>query len=108
MNILLIIAQATPAVTTDNLVAWLTPIIVPLVLALVKKYLPRLPSSIIPLLAPVLGLVIGIVDNLFAAHSSNLWLAAGLGLLGVAVREVKESLKPAVNGGWPVTNPPTP
>ena len=56
----------------------------------------------------VLGFLIGFINNLVAAHSSNLWLAAGLGLLGVAVRELKEAAIPAPNGGWPAPAPTTP
>lgn len=104
MHLITLIAQATPALP-DQIASWLTPLIVPAVLALVKKGLPKLPSWIIPLLAPVLGLVIGVIDNVVAGHGTNLWLAAGLGLLGVAVREVKEAVSPAPNGGWPVTTP---
>lgn len=94
-------APAAPQALPDQIVAWLTPILVPLVLAGVKKVGPKLPSWIIPLLAPVLGLLIGFINNLVTSNSGNLWLAAGLGLLGIAVREVKEAVAPAKNGGWP-------
>lgn len=92
---------AMPDTAAGKLVAFLTPILVPLALAGVKQIAPKLPSWSLPLLAPVLGFLIGVINNVVVAHSTNLWLAAGLGLLGVAVREVKDTLKPAPNGGWP-------
>lgn len=105
-----VFAQVTPPVLpadlplADKIVAFLTPILVPLVLAAAKKFAPSLPGWALPLAAPVLGFLIGLINNLVAAHSTNLWLAAGLGLLGVAVREVKEAVVPAPNGGWPDPN----
>lgn len=105
-----VFAQVTPPVLpadlplADKVVAFLTPILVPLVLAAVKKFAPSLPGWALPLAAPVLGFLIGLINNLVASHSTNLWLAAGLGLLGVAVREVKEAVVPAPNGGWPDPN----
>ena len=91
------------AINADSIVQWLTPLLVPLLLAGVKKFAPEMPKWVLPICAPVLGFLIGVINNLMSAHADNLWLAAGLGLLGVAVREVKEAIKPAPNGGWPVT-----
>jgi len=90
----------------DQIIQNITPILVPIILAAVKQVLPRLPTWTMPALAPFLGLVIGILNQVIMAHPQNLWLAAGMGLMGVAVREVKETLLPAKNGGWPVV-PPT-
>lgn len=94
-------AVALPQSTAEKVVAWLTPLLVPVIVSQFKRLLPKLPSGLLPVLATVLGLVIALINNLVAAHSSNIWLGALLGLLGVAVREVKESLIPADNGGWP-------
>ncbi len=75
----------------DKVVAFLIPVLVPLVLAAAKKFLPKMPSWALPLLAPVLGFLIGVIQNLASTHSSNLWLAAGLGLLDVGdVRNIPE------------------
>lgn len=103
-------AGSNPAIAADSslpttLIAWLTPVVVPLVLLGAKKLIPKLPGRALPLIAPVLGWLLGVIDNLAGAEQSNLWVAAGLGLLGVAVREVKESVAPAVNGGWPAQAP---
>lgn len=88
--------------SSDKLVAALTPVIVPLILALAKKGLPMLPSWSIPLLAPVLGLLIGVVTSVLVAHPTLPWWAGGaLGIAGIGLREIKDKLLPAANGGWP-------
>ncbi len=98
-------ADSTGNLTADNLIQWVTPILVPLLIAGVKKLLPSIPSMFLPLIAPVLGVLLGLIQQVASGHAQNLWVAAGLGLLGVAVREVKEALKPAANGGWPDKTP---
>ncbi len=90
--------------TADTLLTWLTPIVVPIVLLGVKKVAPRIPGGVIPVLAPILGVLIDIVNHYGLGHASNLWIAAAAGLAGVGLREVKEAVKPAPNGGWPKTN----
>lgn len=95
-----------PGITADAIVQWLTPILVPLLLAGFKRVQPSIPSWVIPMLAPVLGVVIDLVNSLITSHASNLWVAAGLGLAGVGLREMKEAVKPAPNGGWPQKFPP--
>ena len=94
---------ASAGISADQIVQWLTPVLVPLLLAGFKKVMPSMPSWVIPLLAPVLGVVIELINGLVTSHGSNLWVAAALGLAGVGLREVKEAIKPAPNGGWPVT-----
>lgn len=100
-----VVPVAAPAVSANNLVQWLTPLVVPLILAGLKKVLPSLPSALIPLLAPVLGVILDLANHLATGHTTNLVVALGLGLLGVGVREVKEAIKPAANGGWTVVDP---
>jgi hypothetical protein len=92
---------ATGNAAADSILTWLTPVIVPIVLLGVKKILPRIPSGLIPILAPVLGILIDLVNTYGLNHSSNLMIAAVAGLAGVGLREVKEAVKPAPNGGWP-------
>ena len=98
-------AAALDGITSANVVTWLTPVLVPLLLAGVKLVLPKLPTWVIPIAAPVIGVLIDFVNSLATAHSSNFLVAAALGLAGVGLREVKENLKPAANGGWPATPP---
>lgn len=86
--------------TADQIIQFATPVIVPLILAGVKSVLPKLPSWTIPILAPVLGIAVDIVNSAATSHASNLWAAAALGLAGVGIREVKDQIAPAANGGW--------
>lgn len=98
-----IVAGPTGNASADTLLTWLTPVVVPIVLLGVKKVLPRVPAGLIPILAPILGILIDLVNTYGLHHSSNLALAAVAGLAGVGLREVKEAVKPATNGGWPQT-----
>lgn len=98
-------APSTGNPTADSILTWLTPLIVPVVLLGVKKITPSIPSGLIPILAPVIGVIIDLVNHFALGHASNLLVAAGAGLIGVGLREVKEAIVPAVNGGWPT--PPT-
>jgi hypothetical protein len=86
--------------TPNDIVQWLTPIIVPIVLAGVKKLFPLVPSGLIPYLAPVLGMLIGVLDTWILGNPLNLVTSAAAGALGVALREMKEAVAKAPNGGW--------
>lgn len=91
--------------TPDQIVQLLTPVLVPLLIAAVKHVLPSLPRWTPVVLAPILGALVGVVQGFASTGSQNLWISAGLGLLGIAVREVKDAIAPAANGGWPVVPP---
>lgn len=86
--------------TADQIIQFATPIIVPLILAGVKQLLPKLPSWTIPILAPLLGVAVDVVNAAATSHQTNLWVAAALGLSGVGLREIKDQIVPATNGGW--------
>lgn len=88
------------ALTPELFIQWLTPVIVPLVLAGFKQLAPRVPGWAIPLLAPVLGVVIDYVNHFATGHQTNFLVAVALGLTGVGLRELKDQIKPAPNGGW--------
>lgn len=88
-------AAASTGISPDSIVQWLTPIIVPLVIAGLKKVLPAIPSALLPIIAPILGVVIDLVNNLATAHQTNFLVAAALGLAGVGLREVKDQIVPA-------------
>lgn len=96
-------APTALGVSANNIVSWLTPILVPILLLGVKKILPNIPGWVIPILAPLLGVLTDVVNSMATGHQSNLLLSALLGLAGVGLREVKDQIKPAVNGGWPTT-----
>lgn len=96
-------APTVLGVSAQNLISMGTAILVPIILLGVKKLLPNIPGWVIPILAPMLGMLTDLVNTLATGHQSNVLLAALLGLAGVGLREVKDQIKPAVNGGWPTT-----
>ncbi len=91
--------QAPAAVNTTavDLVTWLTPLLVPLLIAGLKKVAPNVPSWALPLIAPCIGMLIDVVGRLSDSHQGNLFAAAALGLAGVGLREVKDQLIPAAD-----------
>lgn len=78
-----------------------TAVLVPLILAGVKKVLPSLPSAVIPWIAPFLGILIEFGEHFVTQHPTNVLAGALLGIAGIGVRELKDKVLPAQNGGWP-------
>jgi hypothetical protein len=75
----------------NNLVESLIPVLVPVILALLKHFLPRLPKLWLPILAPVLGAAIeALASGEFGAGTS---LGAALGAAGVGLREILDQLR---------------
>lgn len=93
----------------------LTPLVGPLLTALWKKIQPSVPHWVMPILATALGTLFNYLTSYIATHdTANIWIAAGLGLAGVGIREIKDQLTPdhdllppAAAPVTPVT-PPTP
>lgn len=79
--------------TADNIVQWLTPVLVPLLIAGVKKVIPMIPTLFLPLIAPVLGIAIDYAAHLASGHATNTIVAAALGLVGVGLREIVDQTK---------------
>ena len=88
------------------LIQFLIPVLSPLITAVVKRVVPSIPGKALPFISTAAGLMTGVVQNALDAGHTNLLAAAGLGLAGVAVREFKEAVLPAANGGWPVETKP--
>lgn len=86
---------AAGALSADAIVQWLTPLLVPLIIALFKKVAPSIPSWALPVIAPVLGMLGNVITSYATGHSLNLVAAAALGLAGVGIREIKDQLVPA-------------
>ena len=72
----------------------LIPVAVPVVIALVKYFLPSLPKVWLPILAPILGAAIDICAT-FSVGTSTL-LGAALGSAGVGLREIKDQVGKAM------------
>lgn len=88
-------APTTGNAAADSILTWLTPLVVPLIIAAKKKFFPSIPSWLLPILAPLLGVLLDVINTYALGHQSNVLLAALLGLAGVGVREVKDQLVPA-------------
>lgn len=79
---------------SQTIVSLATPVIVPLIIAGVKKILPSIPTWLIPVMTPFLGASVDVLNHFATGSSTNLLLSALLGLAGVGVREVVDQLKP--------------
>lgn len=86
-------AASSSTISASGLVSWLTPVLVPLVITGFKKLLPSIPGWVLPMIAPVLGVALDFVNSLLTTHSTNLVVAALLGLAGVGIREVVDQAK---------------
>lgn len=86
----------TPAVTTPAAVSIFEafiPFLTPIVIAMVKLLLPRIPKPIIPWIAPLLGAAASWIANLSGFTQGNVLLGAVLGAAGVGVREAVDQLR---------------
>ena len=78
---------------------WVTlmlPVVVPVLLALVRLVVPKIPKVAIPVLAPVLGAALEILGYYGGLTNGNPIAGAIYGGLGVLVREVVDQIRKAV------------
>ena len=83
----------TSPLFSAELIGATIPVIVPLLIAVWKLLLPRIPTWALPLLAPVLGFAINAVLTYANGTGVNPWVAAALGSAGVGLREIVDQLK---------------
>ena len=97
-------SATAPAPASPSPFTALIPLAVPVVIALLKNVMPKIPGVWLPILAPLLGAGADIVMH-FAGVSTlgPLW-GAVLGSAGVGLRELQDQLKQAV---LPAPAPPT-
>lgn len=70
------------------------PVLVPVLVALVKALLPRIPKVWLPIIATLLGALLDIGNQLVASGTlGNPVVGAGLGLAGIGVREVIDQIR---------------
>jgi hypothetical protein len=84
-----------PAPTSANvdLMLKLLPLIVPMLIAIIKMEIPKLPTWCLPILAPLLGAFIDWLTALATGGHPNPIASALLGSAGVGLREVYDQLK---------------
>jgi hypothetical protein len=76
-------------------VTLILPAVVPLLIALTKWAVPRIPRAAIPVLAPILGAGLEVLGYYAGVTSGNPVAGAVMGALGVWLREVVDQLKQA-------------
>jgi hypothetical protein len=99
----------TAAPVADLSAVWTAAIavVVPLLVALLKKLVPKIPKPLLPIGATVLGVISDwLLAKAGALPHTSLALGALAGASGVGVREILDQLKTAVMGPTPPPTPP--
>lgn len=96
--------DAAPATTPKtNIGLLLIPVIVPIVIAVAKMFIPKLPGWTLPILAPLLG---AIADYLMTGtFGQGTIMGAIAGSAGVGLREIADQVQKA-NATPAVNSPP--
>ncbi len=100
---------STPAPVGDLSAVWTAAIavVVQLVVALLKKLIPKIPKPLLPIGATVLGVISDwCLAKAGALPHTSLALGALAGASGVGVREILDQLKTVVSGPTPPPMPP--
>lgn len=71
----------------------LIPVLVPVLIALAKMAVPKIPAVWLPVIAPVLGAGIELLGHFAGVSSGNPLVSAVLGSAGVGVREIFDQVK---------------
>lgn len=95
------VAPATPSTNTNTLLLALIPVLVPLIIAIGKWALPKVPAWILPILAPALGALVDFLTTWATGATSSPALGAILGSAGVGVRELLDQVKGRLKDGAP-------
>lgn len=82
-----------------DLTVMLIPVVVPLLIAAIKKLIPKIPGWMLPVLAPILGAAVDIASFYATGVSLGPVWGAALGSAGVGLREVIDQLKQRVKNG---------
>lgn len=91
---------------SSNQALWLgiIPLVVPVLIAVVKTYLPKIPKALLPILCPLLGAGVSIIEYYVGMSPEGAVMqGAILGAAGVFVREVWDQLKKAGSGSVTTT-----
>lgn len=84
----------SPAV--QQLLMVLIPALVPVLIAGLKTYIPKIPKQALPILAPILGVGIDYATSYATGTGANPILAAFLGSAGTGLREIVDQVKQTV------------
>lgn len=86
-----VVAPVAVVAAKTNWVLLLIPVVVPMVIALVKVFLPKLPKVYLPILAPLLGALIDFLAG--GDFGAGTILGAVAGSAGVGLREILDQAK---------------
>jgi len=92
-------ASGSTTLGTNTLLLALIPVVVPLIIALGKWALPRVPAWILPILAPALGALVDFLTTWATGATASPALGAILGSAGVGVRELLDQVKGRLKDG---------
>lgn len=84
------------------------PIVVPVFLAYLKKFLPNVPSWALPILAPALGALADWIMQMAGVQTGGMVKGALLGSAGVGLRELQNQVSQAMPKQPPAALPPPP
>lgn len=70
----------------QSLVIAIVPVLTPIVISLLKRFVEQIPTQFLPILAPVIGMIITGIAEGFGIDSAT--TGAVLGSAGVGVREI--------------------
>lgn len=79
-----------------DLLTWLIPLLVPVVIAGIKWVIPSIPTVWLPILAPLLGAAIDLVAYWAGRPGVDPAVGAVLGAAGVGLREIYDQVKQRV------------
>lgn len=78
--------------------------ITPVIIAVIKWLVPKVPKVVLPLLAPILGIALDQLVAFMTGHQGNLVLAALLGASGLWLREAIDQAKKQLDAEPRITN----
>ncbi len=84
----------------------LIPLAVPVVIALLKAFLPKIPGMALPIIAPMLGAVADIALHYAGVTTLGPLWGMVLGSAGVGLRELQDQLKQVILPAPAATTPP--
>lgn len=110
-NIIGSTAPPSGSVDAMGLLLIVIPLGVPIIVAIGKFFIPKLPSWTLPIIAPSLGILIDYITARVTAGTFSPVTAALLGSAGVGIREIVDQMRQQMNNSTPpsaTTTPPKP
>jgi len=80
-----------------NLIGAFVPVVAYLLVFVIKKFLPKVPKAILPMIPPLLGLGIGVLNG-FVDGAQSALIAAAWGGAATVVFEIQKQLTKAAGG----------